>query len=50
MKLSSRNNRLNLTTMVSGVTIGGNAPVAIQSMTNTDTLNVAATVAQCKRM
>jgi (E)-4-hydroxy-3-methylbut-2-enyl-diphosphate synthase len=44
------NKTLNLPTMVSGVAIGGNAPVAIQSMTNTDTMDVAATVAQCKRI
>ncbi len=32
------------------VTIGGTAPVVIQSMTNTDTADVVASVAQCKRM
>lgn len=32
------------------VRIGGDAPVVVQSMTNTDTLDVAASVAQCKRM
>jgi len=31
---------------VSGVTIGGNAPIVVQSMTNTDTADIAATVAQ----
>ncbi len=31
---------------VAGVTIGGSAPVVVQSMTNTDTVDVAATVAQ----
>jgi len=31
---------------VSGVIIGGNAPVVVQSMTNTDTADIAATVAQ----
>ncbi len=31
---------------VGGVVIGGNAPVAVQSMTNTDTADVSATVAQ----
>jgi len=30
--------------------IGGNAPVVVQSMTNTDTADVAASVAQCRRM
>ncbi len=31
---------------VAGVTIGGGAPIVVQSMTNTDTADVAATVAQ----
>mgnify|MGYP000794323088 FL=1 len=31
---------------VGGVTVGGDAPVAIQSMTNTDTNDTAACVAQ----
>jgi (E)-4-hydroxy-3-methylbut-2-enyl-diphosphate synthase len=31
---------------VGGVTVGGNAPVVVQSMTNTDTADVGATVAQ----
>ncbi len=33
---------------VGGVTVGGGAPVRVQSMTNTDTSDVAATVAQIK--
>jgi (E)-4-hydroxy-3-methylbut-2-enyl-diphosphate synthase len=33
-----------------GVSIGGGAPVVVQSMTNTDTRNVASTVAQIKRL
>ena len=33
---------------VSGVIIGGDAPVVVQSMTNTDTADIAATVAQVK--
>ena len=32
------------------VTIGGNAPVVVQSMTNTDTRDVKATLAQIKRL
>ncbi|MBL8564268.1 MAG: flavodoxin-dependent (E)-4-hydroxy-3-methylbut-2-enyl-diphosphate synthase [Hyphomicrobiaceae bacterium] len=32
---------------VGGVTVGGGAPVVVQSMTNTDTADIAATVAQC---
>jgi (E)-4-hydroxy-3-methylbut-2-enyl-diphosphate synthase len=35
---------------VGGVAIGGDAPVAVQSMTSTDTRDVAATVAQIERM
>ena len=31
---------------IGGVTIGGGAPIVVQSMTNTDTADVAATVAQ----
>ena len=34
------------TVMVGGIEIGGNAPVVVQSMTNTDTADVAATAAQ----
>ena len=33
---------------VAGVTIGGGAPIVVQSMTNTDTADVAATVAQVR--
>jgi (E)-4-hydroxy-3-methylbut-2-enyl-diphosphate synthase len=33
---------------VSGVKIGGNGPIVVQSMTNTDTSDIAATVAQVK--
>jgi (E)-4-hydroxy-3-methylbut-2-enyl-diphosphate synthase len=33
-----------------GVSIGGDAPVVVQSMTNTDTRDVASTVAQIKRL
>jgi (E)-4-hydroxy-3-methylbut-2-enyl-diphosphate synthase len=33
---------------VSGVIIGGEAPIVVQSMTNTDTADIAATVAQVK--
>lgn len=38
------------TVQIGGVTIGGGAPVAIQSMTNTRTEDVAATVAQILRL
>lgn len=36
--------------MCGGVPIGGNAPVTIQSMTNTDTRDIAATVAQIRQL
>jgi (E)-4-hydroxy-3-methylbut-2-enyl-diphosphate synthase len=35
---------------IDGVAIGGGAPIVIQSMTNTDTADVAATVAQVKAL
>ncbi|MBP5497660.1 MAG: (E)-4-hydroxy-3-methylbut-2-enyl-diphosphate synthase [Bacteroidales bacterium] len=35
---------------IGNLPIGGNAPVVVQSMTNTDTADVQASVAQCKRM
>jgi (E)-4-hydroxy-3-methylbut-2-enyl-diphosphate synthase len=35
---------------IGNITIGGDAPVVVQSMTNTDTADVQASVAQCKRM
>ena len=35
---------------VGHVHVGGGAPVVVQSMTNTDTADVAATVAQCKEL
>lgn len=33
-----------------GVTVGGDAPVSVQSMTNTDTRDAAATIAQIRRL
>ena len=36
--------------MVGQVPVGGNAPIAVQSMTNTETCDVDATVAQIKRL
>ncbi|MDX5435344.1 MAG: flavodoxin-dependent (E)-4-hydroxy-3-methylbut-2-enyl-diphosphate synthase, partial [Halomonas sp.] len=35
---------------VGQVPVGGDAPISVQSMTNTDTLDVAATVAQIQRL
>jgi len=39
-----------MTFNIGNVAIGGPAKVVVQSMTNTDTADVAASVAQCKRM
>jgi (E)-4-hydroxy-3-methylbut-2-enyl-diphosphate synthase len=36
--------------MVGNVPVGGGAPISVQSMTNTETCDVAATVAQIKRL
>ncbi len=36
--------------MVGDVPVGGDAPIAVQSMTNTETTDVAATVAQIRRL
>ena len=36
--------------MVGNVPVGGDAPIAVQSMTNTKTTDVEATVAQIKRI
>ena len=35
---------------VGSVPVGGDAPIAVQSMTNTDTCDVAATVGQIQRL
>ena len=35
---------------IGGITVGGGAPVVVQSMTNTDTADVAATVKQCAQL
>ena len=36
--------------MVGAVPVGGDAPIAVQSMTNTETLDIEATVAQIQRL
>jgi (E)-4-hydroxy-3-methylbut-2-enyl-diphosphate synthase len=41
-----RERRVSVAVDVGGVMVGGDAPVVVQSMTNTDTADVAATVAQ----
>jgi len=35
---------------IGGVTVGGNAPIVVQSMTNTDTRNIMATIDQIKEL
>ncbi len=42
--------RLSLQTHIGNVPVGGDAPVMVQSMTNTDTADVAATVAQVRAL
>ncbi|MCC7462152.1 MAG: flavodoxin-dependent (E)-4-hydroxy-3-methylbut-2-enyl-diphosphate synthase [Gammaproteobacteria bacterium] len=42
--------RHSLAVDVAGITIGGAAPIVVQSMTNTDTADVAATVAQVRAL
>lgn len=42
--------RISRQIMVGNVPVGGDAPVSVQSMTNTETTDVAATVAQIKRL
>jgi (E)-4-hydroxy-3-methylbut-2-enyl-diphosphate synthase len=42
--------RITRSARVGGVTVGGGAPIVVQSMTNTDTADVARTVAQVKAL
>jgi len=42
--------RLTRRAVVGGIPIGGGAPIVVQSMTNTDTVDIAATVAQVKAL
>ena len=42
--------RRSRTVLVGGIPIGGGAPIVVQSMTNTDTADVAATVTQVKAL
>ena len=41
------NRRQSVGVQIGGVRLGGGAPVAVQAMTDTDTADIAATVAQC---
>jgi (E)-4-hydroxy-3-methylbut-2-enyl-diphosphate synthase len=47
---SSIKRRVSRQIKVGGVAVGGGAPISVQSMTNTDTANVAATVAQIRAL
>ncbi len=42
--------RVSLRTSIGGVSVGGDAPVMVQSMTNTDTADVASTIAQVNKL
>jgi (E)-4-hydroxy-3-methylbut-2-enyl-diphosphate synthase len=42
--------RKSLAVKIGNVTVGGNAPIVVQSMTNTDTADIEATVAQVKAL
>src|SRR5437762_8722604 len=46
MEAAPQERRKSVAVDVGGVTVGGGAPVVVQSMTNTDTADVAATAAQ----
>ena len=50
MNLSEFRRRPACEVRIGGVTIGGKHPVAVQSMTNTDTNDTAASVAQIERI
>ena len=43
MSEPTHNRRKSVPVMVGGVEVGGSAPIVVQSMTNTDTADVAAT-------
>ena len=46
LDLGPKTRRDSVAVKVGGVTVGGNAPIVVQSMTNTDTADIDATVAQ----
>ena len=45
-----RNRHFSRAVKVGGLTIGGNAPIVVQSMTNTDTADIESTVLQCAQL
>jgi len=50
VQAAPRARRRAFATTIGGVRIGGDAPVVVQSMTNTDTADVAATAKQCAEL
>ncbi len=50
MALTGRNNYVSSEVLIGSVPAGGNHPIRIQSMTNTDTLDTKSSVAQCIRI
>src|SRR5690348_18076235 len=48
--MASIQRRKSVTTRIGSVRVGSDAPVVVQSMTNTDTADVAATVAQVAQL
>ena len=46
LETAQKPRRQSVAVKVGGVTVGGGAPVVVQSMTNTDTADIAGTVAQ----
>ena len=42
--------RKSLAVKIGNITVGGNAPIVVQSMTNTDTADIEGTVAQVKSL
>lgn len=47
---TSKQRRASVGVRVGSITIGGNSPVIVQSMTNTDTVNTVATIAQVAQL
>ena len=48
--MTVKRRRMTRPLLIGGVTVGGGAPVAVQSMTKTDTRDVAATVSQIRKL
>ncbi|MEK6321074.1 MAG: flavodoxin-dependent (E)-4-hydroxy-3-methylbut-2-enyl-diphosphate synthase [Acidobacteriota bacterium] len=48
--MSNINRRRSVAVNIDGVKVGGSSPIVVQSMTNTDTVNVEATALQCEQL